>query len=384
MPTTLIDSLKSLITPTVVSKAASQFGESEAAVAQALPAGAATVLAGLLGKANDSGSMGRIFELITDRSNDGTALSNIAGLLGGGGGSPLVGLGSRLLSLLFGDRTSALSGALAGATGIKSSTASSILGFAAPLVMALLGSRARSEGLTASGLSSLLLGQKDSILSALPSGLASLLGAPAPAVAAVREPVRRSNAWIWPLVLLAIAGLWMLLRKRPEPPASAPVAAAVPAVTPPGDVVSLTVCDTAVSVNRGGIETGLIAFVEDKGRMVDETTWFDFDRLLFETGSANLRPESSDQLKNVAMILKCFPSVKVKVGGYTDNTGDPAANQKLSQARAESVSRELVAMGVDPGRLSAEGYGEQHPVADNSTEEGRAKNRRISLRVTSK
>src|SRR5262249_32007068 len=70
------------------------------------------------------------------------------------------------------------------------------------------------------------------------------------------------------------------------------------------------------------------------------------------------------------------------VGGYTDNTGDPGANQKLSQDRATAVFTELVTLGVPAQRMSAEGYGQQYPVADNSTDSGRAQNRRIALRVT--
>ena len=74
----------------------------------------------------------------------------------------------------------------------------------------------------------------------------------------------------------------------------------------------------------------------------------------------------------------------IKLGGYTDNTGDPQANLRLSQQRADAVMADLVKLGVDAGRMKAEGYGQEHPVADNSTEEGRAKNRRIDIRVISK
>ena len=76
--------------------------------------------------------------------------------------------------------------------------------------------------------------------------------------------------------------------------------------------------------------------------------------------------------------------MQVRIGGYTDNTGDPAANLQLSQQRADNVMGEISRLGVDPSRMSAKGYGEENPIADNSTEEGRQKNRRISLRVTGK
>jgi outer membrane protein OmpA-like peptidoglycan-associated protein len=117
---------------------------------------------------------------------------------------------------------------------------------------------------------------------------------------------------------------------------------------------------------------------------VDKTTWFDFDRLTFDTGKATLQVSSAEQLQNIAAILKAYPNVKIKIGGYTDNTGSKKANLRLSQDRATNVMQELVQRGVDRSQLEAEGYGEQHPVAENSTAEGRQKNRRISLRVTAK
>jgi len=122
----------------------------------------------------------------------------------------------------------------------------------------------------------------------------------------------------------------------------------------------------------------------DTSRPVDTTTWFDFDRLLFDTGSATLRPESSAQLHDVAAILKAHPQANVKIGGYTDNVGTSTSNHALSQERADSVKTQLVKMGVDSSRLTTEGYGEEHPVGDNSTEAGRAQNRRISMLVTQK
>jgi outer membrane protein OmpA-like peptidoglycan-associated protein len=133
-----------------------------------------------------------------------------------------------------------------------------------------------------------------------------------------------------------------------------------------------------------GVENKLIAFIDDPQRPVDDKTWFSFDRLTFETGQAALKPESQEQLKNIAEILKAFPKVTMKIGGYTDNTGDPQANLRLSQQRADAVMAGLVQLGVDAGRLKAEGYGQEHPIADNSTPEGRAKNRRIDIRVTGK
>ena len=112
--------------------------------------------------------------------------------------------------------------------------------------------------------------------------------------------------------------------------------------------------------------------------------WFDFDRLLFDSGKATLQPQSQEQIGNIAAILKAYPKVKIRIGGYTDNTGDAAMNLTLSQARADSVMAQLAPLGVDAARMEAKGYGAEHPMADNTTEEGRQKNRRISLHVLEK
>ena len=84
----------------------------------------------------------------------------------------------------------------------------------------------------------------------------------------------------------------------------------------------------------------------------------------------------------MAEVLRAYPTTRIRICGYTDNTGNPEINLELSQERAANVGAELVRLGVAPDRLDAEGYGEQHPVADNSSETGRAQNRRIALRVT--
>ncbi|MBL7938972.1 MAG: sodium-translocating pyrophosphatase [Flavobacteriales bacterium] len=133
-----------------------------------------------------------------------------------------------------------------------------------------------------------------------------------------------------------------------------------------------------------GIEGGLIGFIES-ANPVDKTTWFNFDRVTFRTGSAGIdMVKSNDQLMNLAEILMAYPKVKLKIGGYTDNVGEEAANMKLSTERAQAVRSALVAMGIASDRLEAEGYGSQHPVGDNATEEGRTQNRRIAVRVMEK
>jgi outer membrane protein OmpA-like peptidoglycan-associated protein len=146
--------------------------------------------------------------------------------------------------------------------------------------------------------------------------------------------------------------------------------------------------DTGVELvgNADGVETQLVEFLKDKSKPVDKTTWFNFDRLSFVEGKSELDPgKSNEQLANVVAILKAFPSAKLKIGGYTDNTGSAESNKKISGARAEAVVTALVGAGVAKDRLKGEGYGPDFAVCPaNDTDECKAKNRRIAVRVTAK
>ncbi|MGH7969701.1 MAG: OmpA family protein, partial [Limisphaerales bacterium] len=133
-----------------------------------------------------------------------------------------------------------------------------------------------------------------------------------------------------------------------------------------------------------GVESQLLGYIQDPNKGIDSNLWFNYDRLLFDTDSATLRPESQEQLRNIAAILNAYPNAHIKIGGYTDNTGDAAQNLQLSNDRANGVMTQLTNLGVSADRMEAQGYGDQYPVADNSTAEGRAKNRRIAMNVTQK
>lgn len=99
----------------------------------------------------------------------------------------------------------------------------------------------------------------------------------------------------------------------------------------------------------------------------------------FDTGKATIRPDSAKTLDDAASALNTVPAMKIEVGGHTDNVGTPEANQKLSQERAQAVMAALVTRRVKADRMTAKGYGQTTPIADNRTEEGRAKNRRVEL-----
>jgi OOP family OmpA-OmpF porin len=102
--------------------------------------------------------------------------------------------------------------------------------------------------------------------------------------------------------------------------------------------------------------------------------------IYFEYDSAKLTDASMDAVHDALAILKRHPDLVVEIAGHTDSKGSDSYNEKLSQNRANAVMHELVAHGIDAANLTAKGYGESEPIADNATDAGRAKNRRVELR----
>ena len=101
--------------------------------------------------------------------------------------------------------------------------------------------------------------------------------------------------------------------------------------------------------------------------------------ILFETGKSTIQKESLSIIDQIYGMMKIDLTLKISIEGHTDNTGEAAGNKKLSDSRAKSVMEALIAKGIDRTRLSAIGWGQEKPVADNRTDEGRAQNRRVEI-----
>jgi outer membrane protein OmpA-like peptidoglycan-associated protein len=101
--------------------------------------------------------------------------------------------------------------------------------------------------------------------------------------------------------------------------------------------------------------------------------------ILFETGKSTLQAESLPIVDEIYALLNNNASLKVSIEGHTDNVGDAASNKTLSINRAKTVMDALIAKGIDKSRLSSAGWGQEKPVADNRTEDGRTKNRRVEI-----
>lgn len=99
----------------------------------------------------------------------------------------------------------------------------------------------------------------------------------------------------------------------------------------------------------------------------------------FDTGKSNIKPESMAIIGQIAALLKAHPDLKISIEGHTDNVGTPQSNKTLSTQRAKSVMNATVQKGIAATRLTAVGWGQEKPLADNRSEDGRAKNRRVEI-----
>lgn len=419
MSESIFQVLKNAFTDKAIDMISQNLGEDASKTKSGLTAMIPTVLGGLLGKTSGATTAPTWWNTVADLFDGDDDDDLKLGLLGD---TKLDDAGKSLLGSLFGGNLDSILGSLAGASGLARDKSSKLLTTVAPMVIGFLSRWAKRKGLSFAGLIGNLMNEKSAILGALPSGIGGgLLGFADKARDAVDDTARKVAEvktgkpkfnWTWLLLLLAaLILLWLLFgrgcnrtKEKVEDAATEMVndidqaAADIKesikgALNDAGDwvydlgaTIKKKLADgTEFEVGVNSVEYKLLEFIEDMNLPIDKTTWFTLDRIYFETGSSNLKAESKDQLDRLAAIMNAYPSVKLKIGGYTDNTGSDVVNMALSSERAEAAKAELINRGVAAERLEAEGYGPQHPVCPaNDTPECRAKNRRVDVRVTAK
>jgi OmpA-OmpF porin, OOP family len=390
MAVNLVEMVKGYLTLDIVQKAASFVGASESATQKAMNGIVPTLIAGLANQASTNGGAEKLSRILDMGKYDGSALNNLGSLFSGGETTQkAITQGKDTLSSLFGNKTEGLVDQIARFAGLRTASAASLLALLLPIILSLIGRQRSTIGQSPSALASLLGGQKSFLSGLLPAGIGSLLGWTGHETVRPREPVayvepkRETPGWLIPAVVLgglALAALgWLLSRPVPVPVRETPVAArpAAPAAKMtdlqlPGGV--------KVSVPEGSFNYSLHQWLAG----TTDTTVpkrFVFDNLNFETGTTKLTPESVPTVDSLVAILKAYPVVAIRLEGHTDNTGDPAANKKLSLDRAIVVKEIIIKDGIADARVGTDGYGQEKPIASNETEEGRAKNRRTELVV---
>lgn len=436
----LLDVLKGLATKELVSAASSSLGESESGITKALGGILPSILSGVMNSSSSSHNM--IGDLLGKAGGNSNLVGDLIGGLTSGNASqnPTLGLGSSLLTGLFGDKMGGIANLISNFSGIKSSSSNSLMSIGGSLIASFLGKKMLGEGLNFGGIMNWLGGHKNEIESAVPAGMASFLSSGSSTASAaaskVADTVSSSDdnggggmKWLLPLILLGLLGIgiwyWMkgcntgadeaktetaqVIEEAGNSIDSAAnaagnavsnAAAAVGSdvkgaldeagnwIAAKGEAIKIKLDNgTELDATKGSLEDKFYSFIKDPNAVAGKDVWFNFEDLLFETGKSTLKPGSEKQLENAVAILKAYPKVKIKLGGYTDNTGDSMKNVTLSESRAKTVYNQMIAKGAEKASFDDkpyEGYGPQFPVGDNATAEGKAQNRRISLSVRAK
>ncbi|MEP7080945.1 MAG: OmpA family protein [Ginsengibacter sp.] len=414
----LMETVKNYFTNEFTTQASSTLGENSSGISKALSAIIPTGLAGILSKAT-SGTQGAndVLSMAKD------SIGNISG-----GGADLAAntnpeQGRSVLSNLFGGNQSGVVSAISRYAGLKDSSVSSLMSMGLPVILGILGRHAEQNNLTAGGLSGFLSSQKDHIMQAMPSGLSSIagmlgLGSIGAAASSMGSNVRSGvsdtvhtadsmvdkpsgNKWLLPLIIIlaAIALIWYFSRgcnsTKTDNTVVADTSAAVVAA-PDTSVAPVASTPESIKVKlpngkeldayKGGIEDQLVTFLNGDWKSLSDDSlkskWFNFDNLNFTTGTATLVPESEKQLDNIAEILKAFPDAKIKIGGYTDVTGNASTNKKLSLDRANAAKNGLDKRGVGKQVTGADGYGSQFAKAPATASDAeKALDRHVSVSV---
>ncbi|GAA4162780.1 hypothetical protein GCM10022217_30830 [Chryseobacterium ginsenosidimutans] len=431
MSLNVIDLIKGQLGPALVSQASSQLGESESGISKAIGGLLPAVLGGL---ANNSSNPG-VLDAITNASSSGI----LGNLLGGSSNNSII---TTLLSTIFGDKLGGLVNSIATFAGISNNSSSSLLNLVTGATVGSIGKYATDNNLDKSGISSLLNDQKGIVSTLLPAGLslASLnigdwakgykfdndndtiktTASEEPKIEVTRSttssgtfPDRNNNEggssiwkWLLPLLLLIAAAyfIWKQCDKKQTTTTttatdSGKVVTDTANTVSPADTAGTAATTSKVDENidlngtslkgyKGGMEDQMITFLKSDGykNAKDDaalkTTWYNFDHVNFKMGSSNqLEAGSEGQLQNLVAILKAYPEAKVKIGGYTDKTGDEAKNLKLSAERANYIKSWLDKQGVGSQVAGADGYGSQFATVDaKASDAERAIDRKMAVR----
>jgi outer membrane protein OmpA-like peptidoglycan-associated protein len=442
MAVNILEQFKDEVLDTLSSVASGFIGESETTTKGVLESVAPAILSAVVQRSKtEEGASGLLNMLNQDSSN---ILSDLGSLFGGGDSmlNKIMDSGLPIVRSLMGDKLGSIIDWISNKNSTSSHTVSSLLSLATPFIMSLISRRVKGDNLGFSGLTSLLGDQSASIASMIPAGLSGLLDFSGVGTAAKEAVTKVSNrisddseeteskAGVaegkpnylpWILLIAGLILMWFLLRncnscKKTETvtttteamdtmqhkmnevadtiqskviQAAAPVKGALNAagdwVADLGNTINLELPGgIQLNVGENSVEKRLVDFINTKttDTAVLKHTWFTFDRLYFEKGKSTLTKESEQQVKNIYAIMKAYPSLYLKFGGYTDSDGDAAMNQKLSDTRADAARLAVKKLGITGIRIQAEGYGEQYPVCPaNDTPECKAKNRRIEIRV---
>ena len=429
MENNLLNNIKSYFTEDVVSKLSSHLGEDHDAIKKGLDVSIPSLLLGL--QSPNGGGLATILNSAKHLFGS-FDISHILGNYFGSNGDAASNSqfeSNNILDEIFGDKLSHVVSAVSNFLGIKSESVRGLLGASLPAVVSGITNKGANWDLGT--ITNLLSENKAAITSAIPAGLglgafgslfAKAESAPELESPKVTEPhVEPVNQYVpkeqpmahtretveetkkgaglwWILIPILLLLLWFLFGKgcqgdKKEEPlvdtlTNVTIVDTVPMANVEREYIDVALPNgTSLKAYESGIEQQLINFLQSEDYKVYtddqlKDKWFDFDNLNFETGTSKVTAESQKQLENIAGILSLFPEAKIKIGGYTDKTGDEAFNKKLSQERADAVKNYLNEKGLGDQVVGAEGYGSEFAkVPSTSSDEDRSTDRRVAVSV---
>lgn len=364
MTDNLFSSTQKLLTPDFVNKFSSALNLPTEKIQTGLRAIIPTFLSGVVKKGSSEVGAQSLVKMAKNESVDPETIPKNLN------DSSYLAKGDNALRGIFGNDVSKIAHSIGDKTGMNVKSVTTMMGMIAPMVMGVLGKKIQNESMSASGLAGFLNNQKPALTG---FNMASMHGG----VSGLRKSVeginreianeRSRTSWGLILALAILFGAFYLWWNTL------------------GNKSSTSVRQLEEAIQTESIEaaelSGLKAFLKngDKSELPKN---FAFENLKFANGTSTLMAGSIADLDKVAEALKANPNAKARIEGFTDNTGNPDLNVKLSEDRAEKVKAELVEKGIKSSRLEAHGAGQAKPVASNETEAGRAKNRRIEFVIT--
>lgn len=409
----LSDNLMSLsqtfISPDIVKKFSSLLGEPEEKTRAGLKTAIPTLLMGIADKGATPEGAQKIANLAANHPLDPNAPANDLS-------ETNLTEGNSVLNGIFGSSLTPMISRLGNFTGLNTSSVAKMLGLAAPLVMGVIGNKVQKDNLNADGLMGFFRQQKNSLAGLLPSSLGG--GAAATSLKGLGAKQYKTEGtkryWFFAAlaVLAVLIGLWFKSKGTIEEIPKAAITPTSPNVSSmPGATTNIpagtTSNTTASDINSDSVSSSAAAPARTQAPTDIATTGttgatalselsaflkagdaaavpkrFSFKNLVFASSAATLMPGAESELDLIAKAMKENTTASATIEGYTDNSGNAAANQLLSENRAKEVKKQLVSRGIEESRLTAVGKGTEGAIAPNETAEGRALNRRIEFVIT--
>ena len=396
------ESLKESISPQMLKTAAATLREDEKGVASAV----AVLLPSLLVRFMDQGETARVNETIREAGN-AELFDRRAEIFAGHGIDGGMNLGERFENELVGAENKAYPNAVAAESGISAASADRLSGWAAAVIAGYVGHKIVRNNLSMSAVMAGLRQERGSVVKEIPvkvgraAGISGMCSSSAPVAG---RDGKKNNWLVWLIIVLIVVIIVFLSIRSCNRNGGGEVVAVTENVTvvptaPAAQTAAakegLTFVEhklpdgRTIRVAEGGCEDCMLKYLQSDAyrKATNEElskNWIQFDKIDFMHDSETaLAGNSMEQLDNIAAILKNYPDVRIRIGGFADKTGTRAVNYEISKKRAEYIKSILVKDGIPADRISTEGFGKEFAtVPADATAAQRAVDRSIAMRFT--